>query len=264
LDESGYYEQRLLIFVDALGFSEYSSKPENYSTVVKFINELNSIGDLSNFELYFPVKMWNTPGLYEYSLLSDTLLISFPLTLLTSYKWALTAVLTSFANVLGVMNKADSNFPFFRGAIVSGFIYHKNNITFGPALVDAYKLERYSAKNPRIIVAKELESLMGKEYFENTSPFINDEDYYVVNIFDADFGDVLHRLEEDSDYYVIGAEAGEQWLHAWKNKIENGLKSKYSDKYDYLKKQWNRKVDEFCEIDLVKDCSWMHDSLIIK
>jgi hypothetical protein len=262
-NESGY-EQRVLLFADALGFSEYSSKPENYNVVTEFIKEIQNIGKESNFQAFFEVEMWNTPGLYEYSLLSDTLLISFPLAILSSYKWSLEALLLRFTNLLGVMNKIDINFPFLRGAIVSGLLYHKNSIIFGPALIDAYRLERHNAKNPRIIIAKELEAFMGKEYFNNDNLFINDEDYYVVNIYYADFGDVLHRLIEDGDYYFPGAEFGEVHLHAWKNKIENGLKSTYCDKYDYLKKQWNRKVNEFCKIDIVKECSWIYDELLIK
>jgi hypothetical protein len=43
-----------------------------------------------------------------------------------------------------------------RGGVTKGLLYHCDNIVVGPALVEAYDLEKNSAKTPRVIVADEI------------------------------------------------------------------------------------------------------------
>ena len=43
-----------------------------------------------------------------------------------------------------------------RGAVTKGLLYHRGNIVVGPALVEAYDLEKNRAKTPRIIVTDEI------------------------------------------------------------------------------------------------------------
>ena len=71
-------------------------------------------------------------------------------------------------------------------------------------------------------------------------------------------------MQKYGDYYVVGADGEERCLHAWRNKIEKGLESPYHCKYDYLKKQWNRQVDMFCKINIVKEFPWLCNELQIK
>ena len=49
-----------------------------------------------------------------------------------------------------------------RGGIVLGDMYHRDNSLFGPALVEAHRLESKEAKVPRIILQKELADSLGK------------------------------------------------------------------------------------------------------
>jgi hypothetical protein len=43
---------------------------------------------------------------------------------------------------------------FARGGITKGLLYHDNHMVFGPALVEAYRLEKEIAKYPRIVVPR--------------------------------------------------------------------------------------------------------------
>jgi hypothetical protein len=64
---------------------------------------------------------------------------------------------------------------FARGGITKGRLYHDHNMVFGPALVEAYRLEREVAKFPRILVPRSVaadgtayaqEGTHWKEYFD--------------------------------------------------------------------------------------------------
>lgn len=43
-----------------------------------------------------------------------------------------------------------------RGGLAKGLCYHKNNIVFGQGVIDAYLLEKNTAKMPRVVVAADI------------------------------------------------------------------------------------------------------------
>jgi hypothetical protein len=47
-----------------------------------------------------------------------------------------------------------------RGAVTKGLLYHRDNIVVGPALVEAYKLEKNKVKTPRVIVTDEITNMV--------------------------------------------------------------------------------------------------------
>lgn len=49
---------------------------------------------------------------------------------------------------------------FTRGAIVVGDLYHRGNVIFGPALIEAYRLESQVAKHPRVLIAPSVSQLL--------------------------------------------------------------------------------------------------------
>ena len=74
-----------------------------------------------------------------------------------------------------------------RGAIVIGQTFHHENVIFGPALINAYKLEREVAKYPRVIVQPE-----AIQYINPQSSF--------KGYTETRFQDI--RLDTDGLYYV--------------------------------------------------------------
>jgi hypothetical protein len=73
-----------------------------------------------------------------------------------------------------------------RGGISKGLHYHKGNIVFGPAFLDAYDLEKHKATWPRIILSKEVEnfvlSMDGGERTVIERKLIKYPDFYFVNV----------------------------------------------------------------------------------
>ncbi len=76
-----------------------------------------------------------------------------------------------------------------RGGITYGDIFISGNRIYGPAMIDAYKLESEFAKYPRIVISPKL-----LQEFEDNSLLIS------FNTFDEDKEYVYHFLYQDTDY----------------------------------------------------------------
>lgn len=73
-----------------------------------------------------------------------------------------------------------------RGGITKGQIFHDKNVVLGPAMIKTYKLEKETAKFPRVILSKEVEDIAlamdsGQGIVLRSSLF-KCEDFYIVHI----------------------------------------------------------------------------------
>lgn len=140
------YENRLVAFVDILGFSKLIAKSETDPGIVPLmINVLNLIksneGIKDQFGVELDVRM-------EFTAFSDCFVLSsrVPEDFVNAALYQV-ALICSYLLGLGW---------FARGAIVEGRLFHKDNIVFGPGFLDAYCKERNEAIYPRIIVSNDL------------------------------------------------------------------------------------------------------------
>jgi len=134
--EAVEYEDRYVLFVDMLGFSELVRSGQWQAKHV--LAALAKAKRVSSPENDF---MRSTH-------FSDCIVISVP------------------ADDLGFLNITQSAFflaielvqnrVLLRGGIVRGQLFHGKEHVFGPALIEAYELESRVAKTPRIILSKEL------------------------------------------------------------------------------------------------------------
>lgn len=130
------YTTGYVAFIDVLGFSAFVSKEENgcktadlFSFVKKLCYLFNSTDNLD----------------VEVSFFSDSIVISaksleslfVPILLAESY----------LQDKLGLL---------FRGGIAYGKYYHKDGVTFGPAVIAAYQLEKIAVYS-RILIHKDIE-----------------------------------------------------------------------------------------------------------
>jgi hypothetical protein len=136
---TGVYEDRLLAFLDILGFSNLIKGSVNQRSLARKLLDLFT--SLNRLFSHF------ISDDFAITLFSDTVCISSrnPLNVV-SFCCGLSAVVTSF---LGL------GYP-VRGAVSRDLLYHNGNTIFGPCLVRAYNLEHRLAFFPRIIIDPKL------------------------------------------------------------------------------------------------------------
>ncbi len=130
------YSQGYVAFIDILGFSKYVSEERNGEKTE----------ELFQFVEKFCYFYNNTPNLHtEVAFFSDSIVI-------TSDEIASIVVAIYIAE--SYLKKSLS--LLFRGGIYYGKYYHNQNITFGPAVISAYELEK-KAIYSRIILDDKIE-----------------------------------------------------------------------------------------------------------
>ncbi|MDE6259789.1 MAG: hypothetical protein K2M42_02835 [Oscillospiraceae bacterium] len=138
------YTQNFVAFVDILGFSSYVSKEENAAKTQ----------DLFTFVEKFRFFYNTSPKLdTKVSFFSDSIVITS--SNIESIIIAIYIAESYLQKNLGLL---------FRGGICHGKYYHDNNVTFGPAVVSAYRLEKQAIYS-RIIIEKEICSQLQQELF---------------------------------------------------------------------------------------------------
>jgi hypothetical protein len=127
------YQDRVLAYIDILGFSD----------TIKCTNEdkTKNISELLQC-LQAPGIQINNKVVNHFS---DSIVISYPMETEAGVIYILVDILFKCVAILR------RGFP-LRGAIVCGKIYHTDSQIFGPALVDAYNMEKKLAIYPRIIL----------------------------------------------------------------------------------------------------------------
>jgi hypothetical protein len=146
MPDSPIYEDRLLAFLDVLGFSDRLLSSGNDQKLAQKILDL--------FVSFKTLSAKFQSDDFAVTLFSDTLCISSrePPNFV-SFSCGLSLIVTS---LLGL------NYT-VRGAVSRGSLYHQRDIIFGPCLVRAHNLESTMAIFPRIIIDPKLEVDIDRE-----------------------------------------------------------------------------------------------------
>lgn len=165
-DYQKVYEDRIIAFIDILGFSEMIIKStENdlaLRTILASVDVLYNEKNLSQIGLDIlregnqEIPQGVYPSLHTFS---DCVVISVvyhPVSFIELLHCVYRLAITLLA--AGV---------FTRGSIVSGKLFDNERVVFGPGLIDAYNMESRVAKYPRILVDEKVRAL---------SEFFRDED----------------------------------------------------------------------------------------
>jgi hypothetical protein len=181
------YEDRLIIYLDILGFSSFV----NYTTLTK-LNTLEKIKKIDMFLsmlkkfFYIDKKNINVSSTRQVTSFSDLIVISINLKEIDNLDYEISEVFYLLLNSLcqGFL---------LRGAIVYGKLIHTYDSIFGTGLIDAYNKERTIAKYPRVIIddviISDLHDLQNREKYgdikRDTDDFISrDSDgLYFIDIF---------------------------------------------------------------------------------
>jgi hypothetical protein len=126
------YEERVVAFMDILGWSDLIVRSRETPGLVRLLSFVSKM-------LHATTSAESTCTCTHFS---DTLVLSCPRgdtdTLLTWLSLVCEQLLFSGT--------------YARGAIVIGEIWHREGSIFGPALIEAYRLESQVAKTPRVLV----------------------------------------------------------------------------------------------------------------
>lgn len=152
-----HYEDRLLAFIDILGWAQLVTKSAESAEEMNMVMvgsrllsfQAQSKAFLSDFFIDHDVAV---PPLIDTSHFSDTVVMSCPITSPSVF---------SFAGSIQLLCQSllvEGHYT--RGAVVVGKLYHRENEIFGPALLQAYDLERNVVKYPRIVVTPKAKVLI--------------------------------------------------------------------------------------------------------
>jgi len=173
-------EQKLVAFIDILGFSKLIERYDSGETYI--LTELkDAVDPVSSFlRDKVQIKEFSQTPFFDWKdclsvrLFSDCLCVAAPL----SYKtYEFYEQLNFFYKYLmgfqiGLMEKGF----FIRGAVTIGSHYIDENMIFSGGLVEAYNLEKEKAKYPRIIISEKLI----KEIKKIESLRIEELDYMII------------------------------------------------------------------------------------
>lgn len=139
------YEERVVCFLDVLGFAGHirqtvrSDGSDNESRIATVAGVFETIRDLLDID---------TPearNRKEVTQFSDSIVISFPVN-------EESGVFNALLEILWVQINLVHREMLCRGAVVRGRLIHTPRVLFGPAMMDAYRLESKAANYPRVIL----------------------------------------------------------------------------------------------------------------
>lgn len=245
--ESLHYEERLVAFIDILGWKAAINASENNLEMVKALG--NALSPLRNFAKYtgqlnslMPDTGWH--GEPMMSQFSDCVVLSVKDD---------SSGRTHLLQALQVLSLSIAHFGYFlRGGVVKGDIYHKNGLVFGPALVKAYELERDIACYPRIILSDEMARNLGDwgnamdipwKYDEDGKVFFNFMPPFMGNQMFFNSHELWQRILNPIRDLII------------KNSIEFQHDEKLSKKYQWLARYFNATCSENpnCGVTLINE-----------
>lgn len=184
LYESVEYRECYVAFLDMLGFSNKCVKKElSCSEIFKLLSINSLINYVAKHKLLKHIIPKDVVDSTYYSIMSDSIFIAAPA---NDYGLLYILYLCSF-----IQNMLLENNVLLRGGITKGEFFGKDDIVFGPAVVEAYNIERFISNFPRIVLAECIIDDMKKAgLFKKKTP-----EYYISN--------AINKSEEDSIFSQI-------------------------------------------------------------
>jgi len=237
------YEDRIVCFLDILGFKEHinrtvvgdsTQRQENIKRIASAIDSIRYFTDADK------IKQNSTKKVTQFS---DSIVISF----LPNEE---SGVFYTLLELLWIQINLVMNNMLCRGGITRGELIHTEKILFGPAMINAYILESKAALYPRIILDESIIEAGIRAHAKH---------HYSYHELES----IMSLLSQDSDgmYYIdyitkAQSELDEPdydhplYLQNLANIIENGLKATNPSiliKYYWLREKYNTYVKQVKE-----------------
>lgn len=232
------YENRVVCFIDILGFS---------SMVSKTLNSDDTYNDEQISHIYEALEcIRDTLDIDEEN--QDTVVTQFSDSVVISFcSDEESQVFNTLLDIQHVLIRLIYRGILCRGGVAIGAVVHNDKYLFGPAMIDAYTLESKAANYPRVILSEEIIKLAGQS--KSQAHTEEEEMQYVMSL-----------LQKDSDgmYFIdyIGKSAQQEldepaldypiYLSEIANILATGINSKRPDiqvKYSWLKERYNEVLE---------------------
>ena len=200
------YENRIVGFIDILDFRNKIKVTEDKDVAKAQLQLCKLINVLDYIQHEFSKAVDNNQTAFQVTMFSDSIVFS-----VRKYDGI------DFITIVELLKKIQINLIkvdiLLRGGIVLGKIIHDNKKIIGPALIEAYDLERKSAMYPRIIIDPDIleinaggselsDGLFNIGEFDNKKILQQDFDgTYFIEYF-SNAGEYLDNLSMN-DYYSI-------------------------------------------------------------
>ena len=240
------YESRITCFLDILGFQKHINDSvqavgvDNEKKIEEISNALMCIRDVLDIDESKPQES------KVVTQFSDCIVISFCDKEESGVFWMLLEIQWLLLNLV-------SRGFICRGGISYGKLIHNEKLLFGPALVEAYKMESEAALYPRVILHDSIIKLGGKSKAKHHTA-------------EMEIRSIKQIISKDTDgmYYVDFFEKAQSefdepeydfpmHLHKISELIIEGLKSNSPSvyvKYQWLKEKYNRVIQSYQKDDI--------------
>ncbi|TQQ84249.1 hypothetical protein EXD82_07910 [Peptacetobacter hominis] len=167
------YSNRVVAFIDILGFKNLVSNPTNQNKIFSLMQYLKSEKN-RNYKTEYSLSDLGR----EITIFSDSIVISYDL----SFKGQIFYILLDIIHFqLDIANMG----ILLRGGVSIGSLYHNKEIVFGPAMINAYNLESKNAIYPRIILDSEIFNFVSYNPSLHYTPA--EELEYILSLLKQDF-----------------------------------------------------------------------------
>lgn len=235
LSSGTQYEERLILFIDFLGFKEIVEKTaSDPAALTRLIDALNDIGRMGEHGTFSSQRVTQ---------FSDSVVLSYAANEELGAFWMINEI------ALSVMMLAERGY-LLRGALTVGLLYHEDRHVVGPAMVRAVEMEFKVACFPRVIVDPDVINLARRHRREGHSP--KDEEDYVRSFISKDKDGQLFIDYVSWDAVVqhagIEDECYPQYIAKLAALIEAGLQHddvRVAEKYLWLHPRYVEQLDRF-------------------
>ena len=207
------YEQRLILFIDFLGFKEIVEGTETHPAALRrLIDALDEIGEMGGSYGFESQRVTQ---------FSDSIVLSYAANEESGAFWMIQEI------ALTVITLVMHGY-LMRGAVTIGSLYHADRHVVGPAMNQAYEMESKQARFPRVIVDPAVIQLARRHHRDGHTP--NEEESYVRSFIVDDADGHLFIDYVGWDAVVEGAgldnEGYPEYLARLSSLIEKGLTHK--------------------------------------
>jgi hypothetical protein len=220
------YSERYVAYIDILGFSEIikrsETNPRLYEELVKKLSEIQAREPIEGEEAID----------FQFQTFSDSIVVSVS-SELRGLAYLLNAI---YIFALDLMQES----LLIRGAIAKGKLYHKKGVMFGPAFIEAYRLEQTVAKYPRVVLSKQTYEDHKASTLEPLTITLSEDGPPCVSIFEP-----LEMFLGKDDARIKATEIATRCRIAIQGLLNDSIHSpSHYEKLRWLAIEWNKTISK--------------------